>query len=156
MLFEEVRGVLAKAKALTTRADLALGIGAVLDAVIREGCVASGDIGMVALSTTLATNSLVEGLGTRVCLVGIGFEPADLDRAGLREAVKNDAVAVLAGGHDPFGNELAPLDLNPCGSGSRKTSMRWAPLRSHRTFPSPTPTMRTGRERSSRRRPASR
>ncbi len=113
VLFEEERGVLAKAKALTTRADLALGIGDVLDAVIREGCVASGDIDMVALSTTLATNSIVEGLGTRVCLVGIGFEPADLDRAGLREAVKNDAVVVLAGGHDSFGNELAPLDLNP-------------------------------------------
>ena len=118
VLFDEQRGVLAKAKALTTRADLAVGIGAVLDAVIREGGVAAADIGMVAVSTTLATNSIVEGLGSRVCLVAIGFEPADLDRAGLREAVKHDAVVMLPGGHDSFGDEVTPLDLRPCGTGS--------------------------------------
>ena len=113
VLFDEERGVLAKAKSLTTRADLALGIGAVLDAVIREGGIAPTEIGMVSVSTTLATNSIVEGLGPRVCLVAVGFAPADLERAGLREAMRNDAVVHLTGGHDCFGDELVPLDLGP-------------------------------------------
>ena len=113
VLFDEAHGVRAKAKSLTTRADLSIGIGAVLDAVLAEGGVAAAEIGMVAVSTTLATNSIVEGLGTRVCLVAIGFEPADLERAGLREAVKNDVVVLLNGGHDSFGDEVAPLDPAP-------------------------------------------
>ena len=52
--------VLSKAKALTTHHDLLLGIDEALDALqIPE----PQDIGLVALSTTLATNSIVEGKG---------------------------------------------------------------------------------------------
>ncbi len=114
VLFDETVGVLAKAKALTTRADLAVGIGSVVDGVLREGGVRAEDIGMVSVSTTLATNTIVEGRGGRACLVMIGFSAQDVSRAGLREALRpDDAVVLLPGGHDVFGEELLPLDLGP-------------------------------------------
>jgi len=103
--------VLAKAKALTTRPDLAIGVGKAIDAAIAGAKVKPAQIGMVSLSTTLATNALVEGQGGRVALVFIGFAPADLERAGLRDALKGDPVIVIAGGHGHAGGEVAPLDV---------------------------------------------
>lgn len=104
--------VIAHAKALTSRPDLAQGIGAAIDAVLgQNGGVAPADIAMVSLSTTLATNALVEGQGTRVALVLIGFDRAQFTRAGLTEALAGDPLIELAGGHGHAGDEAAPLDL---------------------------------------------
>src|SRR5687767_14723112 len=80
--------VLAKAKALTSRPDLSGGVGAAIDAVLDEARVAPEDVAMVALSTTLATNALVEGQGGRVALLAIGFDAGDLTRDGLPEAMR--------------------------------------------------------------------
>lgn len=110
VLFSEEHGVVAKAKALTTRHDLAVGISQAADGVIAAAGVASAAIDLVSMSTTLATNALVEGQGGRVALIMIGFSEADLDRDGLKGALKNDPVLFLAGGHDVHGNE-AQLDL---------------------------------------------
>jgi N-methylhydantoinase A/oxoprolinase/acetone carboxylase beta subunit len=68
-------------------------------------------VALVSLSTTLATNALVEGQGGRVALIFIGFDPGDLDRGGLTEALKGDPVILLDGGHSHAGTEAAPLDL---------------------------------------------
>ncbi len=105
------RRILATAKAPTTHEDLSVGIAAAIDEALdgAAGIDASG-IGMVALSTTLATNALVENTGRSACLVVIGFEPSALDRAGLRAAIGDDAVVAVAGGHSSHGEELAPLD----------------------------------------------
>jgi len=103
-------GVVAKAKALTTRENLALGIGAVIDNVLGHDEAAVAEIALVSVSTTLATNALVEGQGGRVGLVFIGFSVADLDRAGLREALAGDPVIQVEGGHTPLGEPQAPLD----------------------------------------------
>jgi N-methylhydantoinase A/oxoprolinase/acetone carboxylase beta subunit len=111
LLDEDETRVLAKAKALTTRPDLAGGIAAAIDAVLAQGGVTPADVAMVSLSTTLATNALVEGQGGRVALVAIGFEEADLARDGLPEALRGDPVIRLVGGHDHAGTERAPLDL---------------------------------------------
>ncbi|HLP67355.1 MAG TPA: hydantoinase/oxoprolinase family protein [Rhizobium sp.] len=112
VLFSEADGLLAKAKALTTRHDLAVGISASVDEVLRSSGVAANVIGLVSLSTTLATNALVEGQGGRTCLVMIGFEPADIKRGGLSEALGTDPVLFLPGGHDTHGNENL-LDMRP-------------------------------------------
>lgn len=112
VLFREADGLLAKAKALTTRHDLAVGISASVDEVLRSSGVAASAIGLVSLSTTLATNALVEGQGGRTCLVMIGFEPTDIKRGGLSEALGTDPVIFLSGGHDTHGNEN-PLDMRP-------------------------------------------
>lgn len=108
---EAATRVIGKAKSLTTRHDLAHGIGRAVDAAIAQAGVAARDIALVSLSTTLATNALVEGQGGRVALVFIGFDDADLDRGGLVEALKGDPVIRLAGGHSHAGSEVAPLDL---------------------------------------------
>ncbi|MGB3317019.1 MAG: hydantoinase/oxoprolinase family protein [Albidovulum sp.] len=103
--------VVASAKSLTTRPDLSLGVGRAIDAAIEKAGVKAAEIAMVSLSTTLATNALVEGQGGRVALVFIGFEESELARAGLTEALKGDPVIRLAGGHNHGGGEVAPLDL---------------------------------------------
>ena len=63
LLDDDTDRVIAKAKALTTRPDLSLGIGAAIDAVLDESGLDGSNIAMVSLSTTLATNALVEGQG---------------------------------------------------------------------------------------------
>jgi N-methylhydantoinase A/oxoprolinase/acetone carboxylase beta subunit len=113
VIFSETEGVLSKAKALTTRHDLSVGICEAVDIAIAAGSVSPGEIGMVAMSTTLATNAIVEGLGDRVGLVLIGFSEADLSRARLRDALRGDEVLFLAGGHDAHGVEIAPLGTAP-------------------------------------------
>ncbi|MGN6303323.1 MAG: hydantoinase/oxoprolinase N-terminal domain-containing protein, partial [Mesorhizobium sp.] len=65
--------VLAKAKALTTRHDLAVGISGAVDAVLAKAACDPAAIKLVSMSTTLATNALVEGQGGRVALVMVGF-----------------------------------------------------------------------------------
>ncbi|MBD3764498.1 MAG: hydantoinase/oxoprolinase family protein [Rhodobacterales bacterium] len=103
--------VLGSAKALTTRPDLSAGIGAAIDAALAAAGVRPDRVALVSLSTTLATNALVEGQGGRVALVAIGFDAADLARAGLAQALAGDPLIRLAGGHGHAGEERAPLDL---------------------------------------------
>jgi N-methylhydantoinase A/oxoprolinase/acetone carboxylase beta subunit len=103
--------IVGHAKALTTRADLAIGIGGAIDAALAASGVGPADVALVSLSTTLATNALVEGQGGRVALIAIGFDAADLARAGLADALRGDPVLRLAGGHNHAGAETAALDL---------------------------------------------
>ncbi|MBZ9815778.1 hydantoinase/oxoprolinase family protein [Mesorhizobium sp. CA7] len=103
--------VLAKAKSLTTRHDLAVGISGAVDAVLEQSRTDPASIKLVSMSTTLATNALVEGQGGRVALVMIGFSEADLARDGLKTALGTDPVVFLPGGHDVHGN-AAKLDLS--------------------------------------------
>ncbi|MEQ8843080.1 MAG: hydantoinase/oxoprolinase family protein [Acidimicrobiales bacterium] len=112
VVYDDVRGkVLAKAKAPTTHDDLAVGIDAALAQVLHEAKVDVASIGLVSLSTTLATNALVEGMGRPACLVMIGFGDDALDRGGLRAALGTDPVISVAGGHTSHGTPEADLDL---------------------------------------------
>ena len=108
---EAATKVIGSAKSLTTRGDLALGVGRAVDAALAQAGVAPSEVALVSLSTTLATNALVEGQGGRVALVFIGFSDADLERGGLVEALKGDPVIRLGGGHNHAGIEAAKLDL---------------------------------------------
>jgi N-methylhydantoinase A/oxoprolinase/acetone carboxylase beta subunit len=110
VLIRDEREVVASAKALTTREDLAKGIGNAVRAVLETSGAAAREVGMAALSTTLATNALVEGQGGRVGLIYIGFREQDLDSHGLRAALAGDPALVLAGGHGHAGQEAAALD----------------------------------------------
>lgn len=104
--------VLAKAKALTTRHDLAVGISGAVGAVLEKGGVPPAAVRLVSMSTTLATNALVEGQGGRAALVMVGFDEADLARDGLAGALGSDPLLRLSGGHDAHGN-ARPLDVSP-------------------------------------------
>ncbi|MDP8996011.1 MAG: hydantoinase/oxoprolinase family protein, partial [Pseudomonadota bacterium] len=79
--------ILATAKAITTKGDLALGVGEALRLAIA-GVVSfnAAHVKMVSVSTTLATNAIVEGHGGSVALALIGFDEAMEQRSGLAEA----------------------------------------------------------------------
>ena len=106
---EHARSVLVKAKAPTTHHDLAIGVCGAIDAVLAQAP-ADVHVELVSMSTTLATNALVEGKGRPVAAVIIGFDGEVLERAGLGDALGNDPAIIIAGGHDPHGSPLAPLD----------------------------------------------
>lgn len=109
---EATSTVVAKAKSPTTHDDLSIGICGAIDAVLTAAGVDPAQIELVSLSTTLATNALVEGKGRAVCSVIIGFDEAVVERAGLREALAGDPAVFMAGGHDSHGGAAAPLDLD--------------------------------------------
>lgn len=110
VLIRDEEVVIASAKALTTRHDLAIGVGAAVRAVLAQADVIAAEVTMASLSTTLATNALVEGQGGRVALIYIGFRARDLEAHGLKDALKGDPSIILEGGHDHAGSEAAPLD----------------------------------------------
>jgi N-methylhydantoinase A/oxoprolinase/acetone carboxylase beta subunit len=109
---DATRHVLAAAKSPTTHHRLAVGIAEAIAAVLHQSGVDPADIALVSLSTTLATNALVEGKGRSVAAVVIGFDDEVLSRAGLGRALGSDPLIHLAGGHDSHGNERTPLPLD--------------------------------------------
>ena len=107
--------LLASAKSLTTHHELSLGIAGALrevfTAAARQGRTLSpADVDLVGLSTTLATNAIVEDRGTPVCLMLIGYDPELIDNLGLGGELVTRDVVYLRGGHDSLGDEVAPLD----------------------------------------------
>ncbi len=103
--------VIASAKSLTTHADLALGVGRAIDAVMADASVKPADVELVSLSTTLATNALVEGRGGRVALIAMTLDPEGCRLAGLDAALGGDPVVHLNGGHSSSGDALGVPDL---------------------------------------------
>ncbi len=112
---DDAERVLGSAKAPTTHDDLAHGIGQAIDGALGDAGVEATSIGLVSLSTTLATNALVEDKGRRACLILVGFDDDALERGGLREALADDELIVVPGGHTSHGDEAQPLDLDAVG-----------------------------------------
>jgi len=106
------RQVLASAKAHTTHGDLSIGVAEALSAVLASAGkqVARGDVSLVSVSTTLATNALVEGQGAPVACLLIGFDDAMALRSRVLEPVPNAELRRIAGGHTHSGEEREALD----------------------------------------------
>ena len=85
--------VICKAKALTTREDLKICIG---EAFCGLDQALFPEIKLVSLSTTLATNSIVEGKGSRVGLLAAVPSPATF---AFPDRMPADQVAIVAGSH---------------------------------------------------------
>jgi N-methylhydantoinase A/oxoprolinase/acetone carboxylase beta subunit len=103
--------VVATAKALTTKGDLTIGVVEALEGVLRNNeTIARTDIKLVCLSTTLATNAIVEDHGSAIAVIFIGFDAAMVERSGIGKALPGTRILRLDGGHDYGGNEVAPLD----------------------------------------------
>ncbi|MCA3555544.1 hydantoinase/oxoprolinase family protein [Aestuariivirga sp.] len=105
--------VVASAKSITTKGDLSIGVtGAITAAVAKlpEG-LRPADISLVSVSTTLATNAVVEGHGSAVGAILIGFDQAMADRTGIARAFPGMPIAMIPGGHDHNGEEARPLDV---------------------------------------------
>ena len=112
VILEDEERVIAFSKALTTHSDLSLGIGLAIQKAIKKKNTATEKISLVSLSTTLATNALVEGQGDRVALVMIGFQDSDLEKHSIFDALKGDPFLVIEGGHNYAGFEKSPLAKN--------------------------------------------
>jgi N-methylhydantoinase A/oxoprolinase/acetone carboxylase beta subunit len=104
--------VLTTGKALTTREDLSIGLGGAISRVLNAFDGDPAEIELVSLSTTLATNAVVEGVGGRVGLIMIGFDNATLERADLARALGQDPALFIAGGHKPDGVPQSALDVD--------------------------------------------
>lgn len=105
--------ILASAKALTTKGDLSIGVREALAAVVLKLPAGTGasDIALVSVSTTLATNAVVEGHGSPVGVFLIGFDTQMAARTGIAKAFPGLLMKIIDGGHDHNGDAKSPLDL---------------------------------------------
>ena len=93
------RKIICKSKALTTKEDLTIGIKNCMDALDFGRM---DEISSVSLSTTLATNAIVEGRGADVGLIYMGSEP--------EEAVPAAETALVKGRFDIMGRLKEDID----------------------------------------------
>jgi N-methylhydantoinase A/oxoprolinase/acetone carboxylase beta subunit len=103
--------VVASAKALTTHWDLSIGLGNAIRAVLAglpKG-VGREHISLVSVSTTLATNAVVENRFSPTCTILVGFDEGMVERSGVKR-MEGCVVVRVGGGHDATGEELEPLD----------------------------------------------
>jgi len=107
VLVDESNRIVASAKSLTTRHELTLGIHKTLDELPQD---ALRRVTLVALSTTLSTNSVVEGRGAPVGVLLPGYQEQQVRKSGLLDIFDKELVATLPGGHDAVGTEREPLD----------------------------------------------
>ena len=110
-MLDGARQVVAAVKSLTTPFDLSQGIGDALDR-LPAGLLAA--VELVSLSTTLTTNSVVEGKGSPVCVLLAGYDAVQIKSSGLLELLGADAIVSLQGGHDAGGIALTTLDELAC------------------------------------------
>lgn len=91
--------ILRKAKALTTKEDLSVGIESALNDLNFSGL---REVALVSLSTTLATNAIVEGQGCRTGLILIGGTPEGI--------LPSEETVKIQGKFDIKGRMLQQLD----------------------------------------------
>lgn len=104
MMDIESGGIVASAKKPTTHHRLAESTGNALAELLLQAAVAPAEVAAVAVSSTLATNSVVENKGARVALFVIGHVKH------FKLPVK--AVIFVKGGHTIMGEEDEPLELD--------------------------------------------
>ncbi|HEV7986275.1 MAG TPA: hydantoinase/oxoprolinase family protein [Steroidobacteraceae bacterium] len=105
------RRVVASAKALTTHWDLSIGLAGAVRAVLAklpEGA-RREHISLVSVSTTLATNAVVENRFSPICTILIGFDDRMVERSELNR-LGAGVIVRARGGHDATGQESEPLD----------------------------------------------
>jgi len=96
-----------KAKALTTPHDLSIGIAQAMAGLDRADY---QRVRLVSISTTLATNAIVEEHGGRVGLLLIGYDADIMRQSGLEKRLPVEGLCYVAGGHDVKGEEVCALD----------------------------------------------
>jgi len=107
VLVDGASRIVAAAKSLTTRHDLTAGIAGVLDELPAGSL---QDVNLVALSTTLSTNAVVEGRGAPVAVLLPGYADQQVSKSGLLDIFEREMITTLPGGHDAVGKEQEALD----------------------------------------------
>jgi N-methylhydantoinase A/oxoprolinase/acetone carboxylase beta subunit/drug/metabolite transporter (DMT)-like permease len=109
LLDESTRQVVATTKILTTKHDLSICILQALDDLLPED---PGQVGLVSISTTLATNAIAEGKGRPVALFLLGYDPELVKQFHLEGHFATSSFHYFQGGHNLHGEEQNPLDLD--------------------------------------------
>jgi N-methylhydantoinase A/oxoprolinase/acetone carboxylase beta subunit len=109
LMDSDERVVLSTAKAPTTRNDLCLGIARAIDFLAIPD---ASKVRLVSVSTTLATNSVVERKNLPVALVLIGYDPDLIGSFRLDRHFAATTYQYFRGGHDVNSEEREPLDLD--------------------------------------------
>ena len=106
--------ILASAKSLTTKGDLSIGVSAAMRAALAlcRDEIDLASVKMVSVSTTLATNAVVEGHGSTVGVILIGFDDGMVEKTGIAKAFPGIPILRLRGGHDHNGEEREALDIS--------------------------------------------
>jgi N-methylhydantoinase A/oxoprolinase/acetone carboxylase beta subunit len=98
--------VMYKAKARTTHHDLSIGLGEAIDGALEAFGPRRFEPSLVGVSTTLATNCVLEGKGGHVGLIGLGWKPQEGWQLGTK------LQRFVGGGHDVRGRSLGLLDVD--------------------------------------------
>jgi N-methylhydantoinase A/oxoprolinase/acetone carboxylase beta subunit len=101
LLNMETGQVLSKGKSPTTHSDLVQGVARCVGRLDQS---LFPHIRLVSLSTTLATNALVEGRRSRVAAILPGYKEIHCPRDLMED------IYLVTGGHTAEGEEMAPLD----------------------------------------------
>ena len=102
------QNILKTTKTLTTHYDLSTCILSVLDELLPRD---PSQINLVAISTTLATNAIVEKKGRPVALFLLGYDPSLVNNFKFENSFATPNYYYFEGGHDVNGREKVPLDL---------------------------------------------
>lgn len=108
VLLADNQTVLASAKSLTTRHDLSEGIGLAIAQLPKDYL---SQLSVVSLSTTLATNAVVEEQGTAVLGLFAGYNQKQLERVKIPDILGKAYTHTLDGGHTASGKTAKELDL---------------------------------------------
>ena len=108
--------VVAKRKSPTTHEDLSIGLGNSVRAVFESCDIKPEDISLVGISTTLATNSILEGHGGEVGLILIGWNPMEPVHFGEKNQV------FVKGGCDSRGQPVASMSKAEVTEAIKKVS----------------------------------
>ena len=109
--------LVAKAKSPTTHSDLSIGLYESVRKVFENCDVGPSDISAVGISTTLATNSVLEGKGGDVGLIFIGWDPKDSRTFGEKNRV------YIKGGYDSKGKVVSEVNMEEAEKAIRDVSM---------------------------------
>lgn len=118
VILDDTNQIVAMAKRLTTRLELQHGIADALDALPASQL---SQVELVSLSSTLTTNSAVEGRGAPVCVLLIGYDERQVKATGLASLLDANSLIRVEGGHDASGNEFTALDE----AALRQTILAW-------------------------------
>jgi len=94
--------IVATSKALTTYPDLIIGIRDAIDGLRTHDL---DKVSLVSVSTTLASNTVLEGTGSPVALILVGDHPT-------KGTYPAKYYIVVSGGHTFDGEETTPLDID--------------------------------------------
>ena len=107
LLDPERQTIIKTAKVLTTHHDLKICISQIMDVLVKDN---PESIRLVSLSTTLATNAIVEGKSRPVGLFLVGYDQSLVRQYGFDRQFGTPHHFFVKGGMDMLGREQSPLD----------------------------------------------